>query len=158
NATSASGTANIAGGGIANLSGRLTLERTVVAANRGGASGAGGLALGGGVLNIDFGGGAPQLSVADSVITANALTADAGTTPHGGGISTADLPPLAPVPSALTRRVMEGNKPDQWGGCWGRRPARAGGETRPRRLPPLLLPASSAGEMIACRSGREVPG
>jgi hypothetical protein len=117
NAASANGNANVAGGGIANLSGRLTLERTVVTANRGAAHGAGGLVLGGGVLNIDFGGGAPQLSVADSVVTANGLTADGGTTPHGGGIFSADIFTLAPVPVTFTRTVIEGNKPDQCVGC-----------------------------------------
>jgi hypothetical protein len=57
------------------------------------------------------------LSVADSVITANALAADAGTTPHGGGIFSADIFILAPVPFDLTRTVIEGNKPDQCVGC-----------------------------------------
>src|SRR5215208_3267124 len=85
-AVSAGGGANAAGAGIANLSGRLTLERTLVTGNRGTASGLGGLALGGGILNIDFGGGPPQLTVADSVVTANALTGSPGITPHGGGI------------------------------------------------------------------------
>ena len=116
-AVASGGTANVAGAGVANLSGRLTLERTVVTANRGTASGVGGIALGGGILNIAFGGGAPQLSVASSVVTANSVTAAAGTTPHGGGIFSADIFSLDPVPFTLDRTVVQGNSPDQCVGC-----------------------------------------
>ena len=124
-AFSMGGGANVAGAGIANLSGRLTLERTLVTGNRGRADGATGLpaplvgggTLGGGILNIDFGGGPPQLIVADSVITANALVRRDAITPAGGGIFSADLFSGAPVPFTLTRSVVAGNKPDQCVGC-----------------------------------------
>lgn len=117
NASSAGGVANVAGAGIGNLSGSLTLERALVTANRGAAVGVSGLVLGGGILNIDFGGGLPQLTVTDSVVTANELTASLGLTPRGGGIFSADIFTLAPVPFTLTSTVIEGNKPDQCVGC-----------------------------------------
>jgi hypothetical protein len=116
-AISATGTANAAGAGIGNLSGTLTLERSLVTGNRGVATGTGGLALGGGILNIAFGGGAPELTLADSAITANELTASAAITPRGGGLFTADIFGAGSFPVALTRTVIAGNKPDQCVGC-----------------------------------------
>src|SRR5262249_17012029 len=65
--------ANVAAAGIGNLSGELTLEHTVVTANRAAATGNGGLALGGGIFNVEFGGGQPELSLTDSVVTANRI-------------------------------------------------------------------------------------
>jgi len=57
------------------------------------------------------------LSVASSVVTANSVTAAAGTTPHGGGIFSADIFSLDPVPFTLDRTVVQGNSPDQCVGC-----------------------------------------
>jgi hypothetical protein len=116
-AASASGAANAAGGGIGNLSGQVTLERTLVIGNRATADGVGGLALGGGIVNVAFGGGPPELTLSDSVVTANELTASPGIKPQGGGIFTADLVGGGPFPVTLTRTVVAGNRPDQCFGC-----------------------------------------
>ena len=116
-AVSPTGAANVAGGGIGNLSGQVTLERTRVIGNRGDADGVGGLALGGGIVNVDFGGGRPELTLSDSVVTANQLTAPPGITPLGGGIFSADLASQDPIPLTLTHTVLAGNKPDQCVGC-----------------------------------------
>lgn len=116
-ATSATGAANVAGGGVANLSGRVTLERTRVIGNRGAATGVSGLALGGGILNIAFAGGPPELTVTDSVVTANALTASPGITIQGGGIFTADVFSGDPFAVTLSGTVIAGNKPDECFGC-----------------------------------------
>jgi len=116
-AVSATGPANVAGVGVANLSGRVTLERARVIGNVGTARGIGGLALGGGILNVDFGGGAPELAISGSVVTANALTAATGVVPRGGGIFSADVFTLDPVPFTLERTVIHGNGPDQCVGC-----------------------------------------
>ncbi len=114
---SATGTANVGGGGIGSLSGHVALERTLVIGNRGTANGLTGLAIGGGILNIDFGGGPPELALNDSVVTANQLSSDPGITPQGGGIFTADIFTGDPFPVTLARTVIEGNKPDQCFGC-----------------------------------------
>jgi hypothetical protein len=116
-AVSPTGAANVAGGGIGNLSGHVTLEHTRVIRNRGGAHGVGGIALGGGILNIDFGGGPPELRLSDGVVTANRLTGAPGVTLLGGGIFSADLFSSDPVPFRLVRTVVAGNKPDQCVGC-----------------------------------------
>jgi hypothetical protein len=116
-ARSESGPANVAGGGIGNLSGHVTLERSRVTGNRGSADGVTGLALGGGIVNIDFGGGPPELTLTDTVVTANELTATPGITPEGGGLYTTDLFGGGPFPFTRTRTVIDGNKPDQCVGC-----------------------------------------
>jgi len=117
-ATSAGGTANAAGAGIGNLSGRLTVERTIVTGNGGSANGRSGLALGGGILNIAYAGGPPELALTESAVTANELTATPGITPLGGGVFSRDpFDPTILFPVALTRTVIEGNKPDQCLGC-----------------------------------------
>jgi hypothetical protein len=90
-AVSERGVVNAAAAGIGNLSGRLTLDRTVVAGNSANATGIGGLVLGGGILNVAFAGGAPQLTISSSVITANRLTASPPITPQGGGLYTTDI-------------------------------------------------------------------
>jgi hypothetical protein len=116
-AESLKGAANVAGAGIGNRSGLLTIARTRVTGNRGVADGVGGLALGGGLLNVDFGGGPPELTLSDSVVTANQLTAPPGVTPRGGGIFSADLVSTAQIPFTRTHTVIAGNKPDQCVGC-----------------------------------------
>ena len=85
--------------------------------NRGRADGVVGLAAGGGIVNIDFGGGPPELTVTNSVVSANRLTARSGITPLGGGIFSRDLFSEDPVPFTLTHTVIEGNKPDECAGC-----------------------------------------
>jgi hypothetical protein len=110
--------ANAVGAGIANLSGQLTLEKSVVAGNQGKATGNGGLALAGGILNIDFGEGPPVLALTDSVVTANRIEGTGpGYEPQGGGIFSMDLFGPAAFPVTLTRSVVAGNKPDQCFGC-----------------------------------------
>jgi hypothetical protein len=116
-AVSPMGPANVGGAGIGSLSGELTLESTRVTGNSGDADGVGGLAIGGGILNIDFGAGPPELTLRDSVVTANQLTARSDITPLGGGIFSADLPGGVPVPFTLVDTVIAGNKPDQCVGC-----------------------------------------
>ena len=117
NATSLTGAANAAGGGIGNLSGHVTLARTRVIGNRAIATGISGLALGGGILNVAFAGGAPELALTNAVVTANVLTASPGITPQGGGMYTADIFSGEPFPVTLTRTAIAGNRPDQCFGC-----------------------------------------
>ena len=107
-AESASGSATVGGGGIGNF-GRLTLQRTLVVANTATANGANGSAQGGGINNISLG-STPELTLVDSVVTANRLVASPGIAPHGGGLYT-------DFPVTLTRTVIAGNKPDQCFGC-----------------------------------------
>jgi hypothetical protein len=116
-ATSESGLALASGGGFANIGGSLTLERTLVAANGASASGVGGFNLGGGILNVLFGGGPPELTLTDSVITANRLTASEGVMSQGGGLYTVDPFSGEPIPVSMARTVIKGNKPDQCIGC-----------------------------------------
>jgi hypothetical protein len=116
-ATSETGLALASGGGVAVIGGTLTLERTVVAANGAGATGVGGFNLGGGILNVLFGGGPPELTLIDSVVAANRLTASDGVLSQGGGLSTVDPFSGEPFPVTLTRTVLKGNKPDQCVGC-----------------------------------------
>jgi len=115
--TSETGTALSSGGGLFNLSGSLTLERTSVTANGASATGAGGFNLGGGIVNVTIGGPTPELTLTDSVITANRLAASNGVVSQGGGLYTADPFGGNPFPVGLTRTVIEGNKPDQCVGC-----------------------------------------
>jgi hypothetical protein len=115
--TSENGTANAAGAGVTSLSGTVVLERTVVTANSARSTGVGGLNIGGGVLNVVFGGGLPDLTMTDSVITANRLVASPGIAPSGGGLFTADVFTGDPLPFTMTHTVIEGNKPDQCFGC-----------------------------------------
>lgn len=115
--TSESGQALASGGGIASISGDLTLERTVVTMNSASATGVGGFNLGGGIVNILFGGGPPELTLADTVITANRLTAGEGVLSQGGGLFTADPFTGDPFPIAMSTTVIAGNQPDQCVGC-----------------------------------------
>ena len=123
-AVSAAGPAIGGGAGIANLSGHLTLERTLVIANGGSGEGSVGLPFlvggginGGGILNTAFGGGQPTLTISDSVVTANELTSTTGISPRGGGIFSADVFTGDPIPFTLTRTVVAGNKPEDCYGC-----------------------------------------
>jgi hypothetical protein len=121
--TSATGTALGSGGGLFNLGASLTLERTEVTANRARASGNGGVNLGGGIANVQFFGPAPVLTLTDSVVTANGLSASAGIASLGGGVFNLEVTSLDPFatgnPFSITRThsVVEGNRPDQCAGC-----------------------------------------
>ena len=116
-ADSAAGMTNAAGAGIGNLSSQVTADGTRVVGNRAIANGIGGLVIGGGVLNVAFSGGPPQLTMTDSVVTANTLTAGPRITPQGGGIYTADIFGGGNFPVTLTGTVVADNKPDQCYGC-----------------------------------------
>jgi hypothetical protein len=122
-ASSPTGIAFGSGGGIFNLGATLTLERTLVAANSASATGLGGVNLGGGIGNIQFFGPAPVLTITDSVVTGNRLSASPGVASMGAGLfnleilSPAPLVTGAPFPVTLTGTVIEGNKPDQCAGC-----------------------------------------
>jgi hypothetical protein len=123
-AVSATGPTLVAGAGIGNLSGQVTLEQVRVIGNRGSAEGAiglpflvGGGVFGGGILNAVFGGGPPVLTISDSVVTANELTTTTDITPRGGGIFSADVFTGDPFPITMEGTVIQGNKPDQCFGC-----------------------------------------
>ena len=104
------------GGGLAMFGGDLTLERTVVVANAVSATGAvaplpfPGGALGGGISN-----GGPDvppanLTLTDSVVIANSLSASRGYVLQGGGVFNGGT-------IARTRTVIAGNRPDDCFGC-----------------------------------------
>jgi hypothetical protein len=123
-AVSATGPAVGGGAGIGNLSGRVALERSIVIGNRGTYESAvelpflvGGGINGGGILSTDFGGGPPELTLSDSVVTGNELTTATDSTPLGGGVFSANVFTGDPIPFTLTRTVIAGNKPDQCFGC-----------------------------------------
>jgi hypothetical protein len=115
--TSETGLALASGGGLFNLSASLTLDRTLVTGNSARATGVGGFNLGGGIGNVLFGGGPPELTLTDSVITANRLEASDGVLSQGGGLYTVDPFSGTPFPVAMSGTVIEGNKPDQCLGC-----------------------------------------
>ena len=108
---------------IGNLSGQLTLERAIVIGNRGSFEGGVGLPFvggginGGGILSTDFSAGPPELTLSDSVVTANELTTTTGIGPLGGGIFSASVFAGDPIPFTLTSTVVAGNKPEQCFGC-----------------------------------------
>jgi len=108
-ADSPNGAALAAGAGIGNL-GTLTVQRTVVTGNVARANGSSGELSGGGIFNFTLGGPDPRLTVADSAIVHNTLTASGGITPRGAGLFTS-------FPVTLTRTVIAGNVPDQCVGC-----------------------------------------
>jgi hypothetical protein len=99
-----------AGGGVENA-GVLTLDRTLVVGNSAVATGPGGVVHGGGISNETFpGDSAPMLTLIDSVIMANKLSASPGVRPQGGGLFT-------DAPVSMTRTVIAANQPDQCFGC-----------------------------------------
>jgi hypothetical protein len=116
-ALNANGPTSVGAGGIGNVLGHLTLERTLVIGNHATANGTTGHAVGGGILNTGPAAAAPELAVSDSVVTANRLDATPGITPKGGGIYTADVFTDDPLPVTLTDTVIAGNQPDQCFGC-----------------------------------------
>jgi hypothetical protein len=99
------------GGGVGNYARATlerTLERTLVIGDSVSATGAGGLSVSG-ILNATVG-GPPQLTLTDSVVTANDVSASPGIALQGGGIFT-------DTAIASARSVVAGNQPDQ---CFGR--------------------------------------
>jgi hypothetical protein len=112
-ATTTGGPVIAVGGGVIN-GGLLTLRRTLVTANSVSATGAFGFAHGGGVQNwaIPLPGFPTdvQLSLLDSVVAGNRLTASPGVERLGGGLFTE-------FPVTLSGTVIAGNSPDQCSGC-----------------------------------------
>ncbi|MGN6431529.1 MAG: hypothetical protein ACTHNB_12495 [Gaiellaceae bacterium] len=117
-AVSATGIAFVNGGGIGDFGGQLTLEGALVTGNTAKASSdIFTLALGGGILETSLGGPQPQMTVTNSVVTANRLSGSAGQ-PQGGGIfNGAILGGGGPYPLTLSKTVIRGNRPDQCFGC-----------------------------------------
>jgi len=74
------------------------------------ATGAGGVAQGGGVWDGTFGGPPPTLTVLDSAIVRNSASGSAGIAVHGGGL-------YADFPVTVQRTLLTGNAPDQCFGC-----------------------------------------
>jgi len=114
-ADSGTGLAAVLGAGLMNEGGgSLTLHNSDVFANNGTATGAFGFADGGGIFNSL---GPGQLTVINSTLIENTLTGSPGITPLGGGLFTADVFSLQPLPVTLTHTVIAGNSPDQCFGC-----------------------------------------
>src|SRR5262249_57598881 len=113
--TSGAGAAFASGGGFFNLGADLTLEHSLVVANNAAATGVDGVNLGGGIANVQFFGPAPELTLTDSVITANRLSASPGVASHGGGLFTLEVTSISPFETgnpfhvASTHTRIEGN-------------------------------------------------
>jgi len=111
-ATSTTGSASVQGAGIFN-DGLLTLIDDSVGGNSGIATGPAGEAQGGGIWNgATFTGPPVRLTVQDTAVTGNSLTASHGVKAQGGGLFTA-----RPATVMLTDSVIALNIPDQCVGC-----------------------------------------
>jgi hypothetical protein len=94
-----------------------------VTANSAAATGVGGVNLGGGIASVQLFGPPPELTLIDSVVTANRLAASLGVPSLGGGLFNLEVNSIDPFitgdpfPIVLTRTVIAGNKPDQCAGC-----------------------------------------
>lgn len=109
-AAGGTGAATIFGAGLVN-EGLLTLRDDHVGNNRGIAIGTSGYAQGGGIWNSLIGNPVnPQLTLEDTSVTGNTLTASTGVLIQGGGIFTT-------FPVTLTNSRIAGNSPDQCYGC-----------------------------------------
>lgn len=103
--------ASVSGGGLLS-GGALTVRNTSVSDNTATATGDAGSARGGGLFAAAAPNGPPAgpLTLVDSHITGNVLTAHGPLTIQGGGLYTTD-------PTTLTRTVIDSNQPDQCFGC-----------------------------------------
>lgn len=99
------------GAGIQHGNGSMQVSGTTITGNRGVATGPSGEVLGGGIWNDVFfpPPPSPRLSLIDSLVTNNTLTASQGITVHGGGLYTT-------FPVSLTNSRFSGNSPDD---CFG---------------------------------------
>jgi hypothetical protein len=109
-ATTTTGSVDALGAGILN-NGLLTVRNTTVSDNTGTGNGPRGVVQGGGIWN----GAGPenlpvQLTLADTQVTHNTLTASPGITVQGGGLFTM-------FPVTLKNTVIAQNVPDQCYGC-----------------------------------------
>ena len=103
-ATTSTGSVVLQAGGFGNL-GLLKVRNTTISGNTGTANGPAGTAKGGGIGNAPQG----NLTLTDSSVTHNTLTAGAGISIQGGGLYTA-------VPVTLTNTKISSNTPDN---CFG---------------------------------------
>jgi hypothetical protein len=110
NSTSSTQAASVEGAGILNA-GLLELRGTQVSENLGSATGSSGTAQGGGIWNSQLPDGPPvQLTLRDSSVTRNALSASPGSVIQGGGLYTT-------FPVTLTSSAITKNTPDDCFGC-----------------------------------------
>jgi hypothetical protein len=108
--TTSTGAALVEGGGMGNA-GLLELRSVEVSDNNGNATGASGSAQGGGIWNSTIPDGPPvKLTLRDSSVTGNTLSASAGLALQGGGVYTT-------FPIALTSSLIAKNTPDNCFGC-----------------------------------------
>lgn len=108
--TTSTGAATVQGAGILNA-GLLKLRGVRVSDNAGSATGPSGSARGGGIWNSDLPDGPPvQLTLRDTSVTRNTLSASTGLAIQGGGIFTT-------FPVTLTDSRVAGNTPDDCVGC-----------------------------------------
>jgi hypothetical protein len=112
-ASAPNGAVYASGGGIQADTPGLTLQGTKVRGNSIDATGASGEIDGGGVFDANTGGGpmGGPLTLTNSSITGNSLTASPGITVHGGGLFLRDWPMTS------TGSTIAGNTPDQCFGC-----------------------------------------
>jgi hypothetical protein len=110
-ASARSGPTFAQGGGVANT-GTATFRGVLVVGNTVSAQGPDGVAQGGGIWNSRFDDSAPlpSLTLIDTIVTANSVTASSGTTLQGGGV-------FSITPVARTNTLIAGNRPDQCSGC-----------------------------------------
>jgi hypothetical protein len=109
-ASSTGGPAIVLGAGLVN-DGILTLRNVLVADNAGAASGPNGAALGGGIWNGTLFNSPPiDLTLENTNVMHNTLSASPGLTVQGGGIFTA-------FPVTLNNSRIANNTPDQCYGC-----------------------------------------
>jgi hypothetical protein len=120
-AESASGLVAVNGAAFMNENGgTLTLHNSDVSENNVVADGAFGFANGGGISNVSAVPLIPPagpLTLVNSRLTDNVVTASPGITPMGGGLFTADVLSFQPLPVTLIHTVIAGNSPDQCFGC-----------------------------------------
>lgn len=108
--TTSTGAATVQGAGILNA-GLLELRGVRVSDNVGSATGPSGSSQGGGIWNSDLPDGPPvQLTLRDTSVTRNILSASAGLAIEGGGIFTT-------FPVTLTDSRVTRNMPDDCVGC-----------------------------------------
>jgi hypothetical protein len=110
-ASTDTGSATVQGAGILNGS-LLELRHVRVTGNVGKATGPAGAAQGGGIWNGRFPGSNPpvRLTLTNTAVIGNSLTASAGIASRGGGLFTT-------VAVSRKHARIAGNSPDQCSGC-----------------------------------------
>ena len=110
-ASTKTGSAVVHGAGVQHGNGTLQVSGTTISGNTGTATGPSGEALGGGIWNDVFfpGPPSPRLTLVDTTVTNNTLSASPGIAVHGGGLFTT-------FPVSLTNSAVSGNTPDD---CFG---------------------------------------